>query len=54
VALGKFGKQENFDKDQESQVMSLAFKSILNFNGIQISTDGNGCRRRNVFIEQPL
>ena len=38
--------------DQGSQYTSSAFISILKSQGIQISVDGTGCWRDNVFVER--
>jgi putative transposase len=51
-AIVKYGKPEIFNTDQGCQFTSLAFAGLLKDNGIQISMDGNGCWRDNVFIER--
>ena len=38
--------------DQGSQLTSSAFISLLQENGIQVSMDGKGCWRDNVFVER--
>ena len=39
-------------RDQSSQFTSSAFIGVLEQNGIQISMDGKGCWRDNVFVER--
>ncbi len=51
-AMEKFGKPDIFNTDQGSQFTSLAFTSLLKDNGIQISMDGKGAWRDNVFVER--
>ncbi len=51
-ALGKHGKPEIFNTDQGSQFTSEAFTEQLSKNEIQISMDGKGCWRDNVFVER--
>ncbi len=52
VALGRYGTPEIFNTDQGSQFTSEAFTGLLDDNGIQISMDGKGSWRDNVFIER--
>ncbi len=49
-ALAKHGKPEIFNTDQGSQFTSTAFTGLLADNGIQISMDGRGAWRDNVFV----
>lgn len=51
-ALWRYGKPEIFNTDQGSQFTSEAFAGLLKDNGIQISMDGRGCWRDNVFVER--
>lgn len=51
-ALALYGKPEIFNTDQGSQFTSRAFTSVLKDNDIQISMDGKGCWRDNVFVER--
>jgi putative transposase len=51
-ALSKHEKPEIFNTDQGSQFTSEAFTEQLKKNGIQISMDGKGCWRDNVFVER--
>jgi putative transposase len=51
-ALHTYGRPEIFNTDQGSQFTSLAFTSVLKAHGIQISMDGTGCWRDNVFVER--
>ena len=51
-ALAAFGPPEIFNTDQGSQFMSAAFLEPLRDHHIQISMDGTGCWRDNVFIER--
>ena len=41
-----------FNTDQGCQFISLEFISLLKDNEIQISMDGKGCWRNNVFVER--
>ena len=50
-AILKYGPPEIISTDQGSQFTSSAFISVLEQNGIQISMDGKGCWRDNVFVE---
>ncbi|CAG4885128.1 protein of unknown function [Georgfuchsia toluolica] len=43
---------EIFNTDQGSQFTSNEFTGLLKGQGIQISMDGKGCRRDNVFVER--
>ena len=51
-AILKYGPPEIMNTDQGSQFTSSAFVSVLEQNGIQISMDGKGCWRDNVFVER--
>jgi len=51
-ALERHGKPEIMNTDQGSQFTSQAFTGLLKENGIQISMDGKGAWRDNVFVER--
>ena len=51
-ALARYGTPEIFNTDQGCQFTSLEFTSLLKEHGIQISMDGTGCWRDNVFVER--
>jgi putative transposase len=51
-ALANYGTPEIFNTDQGGQFTSLEFTSLLKEHGIQISMDGTGCWRDNVFVER--
>ncbi len=51
-ALAKHGRPDIFNTDQGSQFTSAAFTALLADNGIQISMDGRGAWRDNVFVER--
>ena len=51
-AMARYGRPEIFNTDQGSQFTSTAFTSLLITNGIQISMDGKGAWRDNVFVER--
>jgi len=51
-ALARHGKPEIFNTDQGSQFTSAAFTGLLADNAIQISMDGKGSWRDNVFVER--
>jgi putative transposase len=51
-ALARFGTPEIFNTDQGAQFTSAEFLSVLRTHRIQISMDGQGCWRDNVFIER--
>ncbi len=51
-ALTRFGAPDIFNTDQGSQFTSDIFTGLLKGNGIQISMDGRGSWRDNVFIER--
>ena len=48
----RFAKTGIFNTDQGSQFTSEAFTEQLRKNAIQISMDGKGCWRDNVFVER--
>ncbi len=48
----KYGAPEIMNTDQGSQFTSTAFISVLEQHKIQISMDGKGCWRDNVFVER--
>ena len=49
-ALASSGTPEIFNTDQGCQFTSLEFTSLLKEHSIQISMDGTGCWRENVFV----
>ena len=51
-AILTYGAPEIMNTDQGSQFTSSAFINVLEQNGIQISMDGKGCWRDNVFVER--
>lgn len=51
-AIARHGKPEIFNTDQGSQFTSLEFVTLLKDHKIQISMDGKGCWRDNVFVER--
>lgn len=51
-AIARHGKPEIFNSDQGCQFTSLDFTGLLKDNGIEISMDGKGCWRDNVFVER--
>ena len=51
-ALARFGCPEIFNTDQGSQFTSLEFLNVLRRRQIEISMDGRGCWRDNVFVER--
>jgi putative transposase len=51
-ALARHGRPEIFNTDQGSQFTGAAFTGLLQANGIQISMDGKGSWRDNVFVER--
>jgi putative transposase len=51
-AITKYGAPEIINTDQGSQFTSAAFIAVLVQNAIQISMDGKGCWRDNVFVER--
>ena len=53
-AITRYGTPAIFNTDQGCQFTSLEFTGFLKDQGIQISMDGTGCWRDNVFVERPL
>lgn len=51
-AMAQFGKPAIMNTDQGSQFTSQAFTGLLKDKGIQISMDGKGSWRDNVFVER--
>lgn len=51
-AISRHGTPEIFNTDQGSQFTSVEFTGLLQQHGIQISMDGKGCWRDNVFVER--
>ena len=51
-AILKYGAPEIMNTDQGSQFTSSAFISVLKQHHVQISMDGKGCWRDNVFVER--
>ena len=51
-AIARHGPPEVFNTDQGCQFTSSDFTQLLNDNGIQISMDGKGAWRDNVFVER--
>jgi len=51
-AIDRYGLPEIFNTDQGSQFTSAEFIALLKAYGIQISMDGKGCWRDNVFVER--
>ena len=47
-----FGKPAIFNTDLESQFTGAGFIALLKQHEIQISMDGKGCWRDNVFVER--
>lgn len=51
-AMTRYGRPEIFNTNQGSQFTSAEFTGVLKENGMQISMDGKGCWRDNVFVER--
>ena len=51
-ALARHGRPAIFNTDQGAQFTSAAFTGLLHDHGIQISMDGTGCWRDNIFVER--
>ena len=51
-AIIRHGTPTIFNTDQGCQFTSLEFTGLLTTHGIQISMDGKGCWRDNVFVER--
>ena len=52
AAIQDYGCPEIFNTDQGSQFTSDTFTGMLKENNIQISMDGKGCYRDNIFVER--
>lgn len=50
--IARYGCPEIFNTDQGCQFTSIEFTGLLKEHGIQISMDGKGCWRDNVFVER--
>jgi putative transposase len=51
-ALARYGRPEIFNTDQGVQFTSAAFTGLLQDHGIEVSMDGKGCWRDNIFVER--
>ena len=51
-AVLRYGTPEIFNTDQGCQFTSQEFTGLLTHYGIQVSMDGKGCWRDNVFVER--
>jgi putative transposase len=51
-ALARYGKPDIFNSDQGSQFTGTAFTAVLHEADVQISMDGRGAWRDNVFVER--
>jgi len=51
-ALGRYGTPEIFNTDQGAQFTSTEFLTVLRDHEIQVSMDGKGAWRDNVFVER--
>src|SRR5574340_487966 len=51
-AITRYGTPAIFNTDQGCQFTSFEFTGLLKGQGIQISMDGKGCWRDNVFVER--
>lgn len=51
-AIGRYGTPDIFNTDQGAQFTSLAFTELLKHHTIEISMDGKGSWRDNVFVER--
>jgi putative transposase len=51
-AIARYGTPEIFNTDQGGQFTSSEFTGLFKEHGIQISMDGKGCWRDNVFVER--
>jgi len=52
AAIQDYGCPQIFNTDQGSQFTSEAFTDVLKEHDIQISMDGKGCYRDNIFVER--
>jgi len=51
-AIQDYGCPEIFNTDQGAQFTSDVFTGVLKDNNVQISMDGKGCYRDNIFVER--
>ena len=51
-AITRYGNPEIFNTEQGCQFTSQAFTGLLHDHGLQISMDGTGCWRDNVFVKR--
>lgn len=51
-AIARYGRPTIFNTDQGAQFTSAAFTGLLLHQAIQISMDGRGCWRDNIFVER--
>ena len=51
-ALARYGRPAIMNTDQGAQFTSAAFTDVLKAQGIEISMDGKGCWRDNIFVER--
>jgi len=51
-ALARYGRPAIFNTDQGAQFTSADFTGLLTRHGIDISMDGKGCWRDNIFVER--
>ena len=51
-AIARYGRPSIVNTDQGVQFTSAAFTSVVLRHGIQLSMDGKGCWRDNIFIER--
>ena len=52
TAIQDYGCPQIFNTDQGAQFTSDAFTGVLKEHDIQISMDGKGCYRDNIFVER--
>jgi len=52
AAIMDYGRPEIFNTDQGAQFTSAAFTNVLKDHDVQISMDGKGCYRDNIFVER--
>ena len=52
AAIRDYGCPEIFNTDQGAQFTSATFTNVLKEHDIQISMDGKGCYRDNIFVER--
>jgi len=52
AAIRDYGTPEILDTDQDSQFTGTTFVDLVQQHGIQISMDGKGSWRDNVFVER--